>query len=218
MARHPSPLCSPTLALHPSTPHPHANTHDVLEEVHYGVFVLGPAVLRLLGQGAIVGGSGRMVSILRDRGRRLEGQRRSSRGPPASHRDSEPQPRERLLHPQLRARFRRTLLAHKVLLSASLECASREFSAFTGLSVAAGTRAPVWIVTGVTGTSYRGVFPHASPSVSMTLCRCPPTPSTRSEALQSSWALSLLYFPFGSVHNPYRLFFKIVPAFVSAPH
>lgn len=123
---------------HPSTPHPHADTHDVLEEVHYGVFVLGPAVLRLLGQGAIVGGSGCVVSILRDRGRRLEGQRRSSRGPPASHRDSEPQPRERLLHPQLGARFRRTLLALKVLLSASLECASREFGVFTGLSVAAG--------------------------------------------------------------------------------
>lgn len=185
---------SPTPALHPSTPQPHADTHDVLEEVHYGVFVLGPAVLRLLGQGAIVGGSGRVVSILRDRGRRLEGQRRSSRGPPESHRDSEPQPRERPLHPQLGARFRRTLLAHKMLLSPSLEHASREFSACNGRSVAAGVRTPVWIGTGVSGTSYRGMFPHASPSVSDS-SHCPPTPSTRSEALQSSWPLSLLYFP-----------------------
>lgn len=76
---HPSPLRAPISSSHASTPPPHADTHDVLEEVHYGIFVLGPAVLRLLGQGAIVGGSGRVVSILKDRGRRLEGQRRSYR-------------------------------------------------------------------------------------------------------------------------------------------
>lgn len=32
-------------------------TYNVLEEVNYWVFVLGAAVLRLLGQGAIVGSS-----------------------------------------------------------------------------------------------------------------------------------------------------------------
>lgn len=62
----------------PDAPHPSnqspptvAATHDVLEEVHYGVFILGPPVLRLLGQGAIVGGSGCVVSILKDRTRGL---------------------------------------------------------------------------------------------------------------------------------------------------
>lgn len=32
-------------------------TYNVLEEVDYWVFILGPTVLRLLGQGAIVGSS-----------------------------------------------------------------------------------------------------------------------------------------------------------------
>lgn len=32
-------------------------TYNVLEEMDYWVFILGPAVLRLLGQGAIVGSS-----------------------------------------------------------------------------------------------------------------------------------------------------------------
>ena len=140
---------------------------------------------------------------------------------PESHRDSEPQPRGRLLHPQLRVRFRKTLLAHEMLLSASRGCASREFSAFNGLSVTAGTCTLVWIVTGVTGTSYRGMFPHASPSVSMTFCRWsshhhPPGRKPHSHPGLSLCSISL----FGSIHNPYRFFFKIVRAFtiVSTPH
>ena len=61
---------APLTPLIPPLP-PVAATHDVLEEVHYGVFVLGPAVLRLRGQGAVVGGSGRVVSVLKDRARGL---------------------------------------------------------------------------------------------------------------------------------------------------
>lgn len=38
--------------------------HNVLEEVHYGVLILGPAVLRLLRQGAVVGSSRCVMSIL----------------------------------------------------------------------------------------------------------------------------------------------------------
>jgi len=43
--------------------------HNVLEEVHYRVFILGPAVLRLLGQGAVVGSSRCVMSILKERAR-----------------------------------------------------------------------------------------------------------------------------------------------------
>lgn len=42
-------------------------THKVFEEVNDGVLILGPAVLRLLGQGAVVGGPGGVVRILKDR-------------------------------------------------------------------------------------------------------------------------------------------------------
>lgn len=48
----------------PSTP---SSTHDVFEEVDYRVLILGPAVLRLRGQGAVVGGSGCVVCVLKDR-------------------------------------------------------------------------------------------------------------------------------------------------------
>lgn len=42
-------------------------THKVFEEVDDGVLILGPAVLRLLGQGAVVGGPGGVVHVLKDR-------------------------------------------------------------------------------------------------------------------------------------------------------
>lgn len=44
-----------------------AATHDALEEVDHGVLVLGPAVLRLLGQRAVVRGPHRVVCVLEDR-------------------------------------------------------------------------------------------------------------------------------------------------------
>lgn len=43
------------------------STYNVLEEVHYGVLILGPAVLRLLRQGAVVGSSRCVMSILKER-------------------------------------------------------------------------------------------------------------------------------------------------------
>lgn len=45
------------------------STYNVLEEMHYGVFVLGPAMLGLLGQGAIVSSSRCVMSILEERAR-----------------------------------------------------------------------------------------------------------------------------------------------------
>lgn len=45
----------------------YGSTYNVLEEVHYGVLILGPAVLRLLRQGAVVGSSRCVMSILKER-------------------------------------------------------------------------------------------------------------------------------------------------------
>lgn len=44
-----------------------AATHNALEEVDHGVLVLGPAVLGLLGQRAVVRGPHRVVCVLEDR-------------------------------------------------------------------------------------------------------------------------------------------------------
>jgi len=68
MARH---LLPPAISILPAAccSQWDGNTYNVLEEVHYRVFILGPAVLRLLGQGAVVGSSRCVMSILKERAR-----------------------------------------------------------------------------------------------------------------------------------------------------